>query len=65
MNTISHVSAYTYILKYNLLSLYNVNPMQIFRADHLVVDNQSVCSSLDRTISHTLSTLYLPVDLFV
>ena len=35
--------------KYNLLSLYNVTYMYVFRADHLV------CSFLGKTISPTLS----------
>ena len=32
---------YIYILKYNLLSLYNVTWMNLFRADHLELDKNN------------------------
>lgn len=32
-------------------------------ADNLVVDNQSVCASLEKTMSPSLSTPYFPVVL--
>lgn len=37
--------------KYNVLSVYNVVCMYVFRADHLTLDNQSVCSSLGKATS--------------
>ena len=44
----------TYIFL-NLLSLYSVTCVYVFRADHLVLDNQSLCSALGKTISPALS----------
>ena len=46
---------HTHITKYNLRSLYNVTCMYIFRTTLLVLDKQSVYSSLGKTISLTLS----------
>lgn len=43
------ICIYTYILKHNLFSLYIVNPMYIFKTDHLALDNQLMCSSLGKT----------------
>lgn len=40
------ICLYRYILKYNLLSPYNVTCMCVFRTDCLALDNQLVCSSL-------------------
>lgn len=37
---------YIYIPKYNLFSLYNVTCIKVCMADHLVLDNQLVCSYL-------------------
>lgn len=35
-----------YVPKYNLLGWYNITCMYVFRAKHLALDNQFVCSSL-------------------
>lgn len=43
-----------HIPKNYLFNLYNVTTMYIFRADHLVLDNQLIYSSLEKTIPHTL-----------
>jgi hypothetical protein len=55
----------SYIHKHTLLSLYNVMCMSVFEADHLVLDNQVVCSSLRKTISPTLGIPQWPVVLCV
>lgn len=34
------------IPRYNLLSVYNVTSMCVFKADHLTLANQMLCSSL-------------------
>jgi hypothetical protein len=45
---------YVYIPNHNLMSPYNVSSVYVFRADHLVLDNQLVCFSLGRaTSSHS------------
>lgn len=53
------------IPKYILLGLYNVTRMYIFKADHLVVDSQLVCSPW-RRLSLPLSAFLtaLPVKTF-
>lgn len=56
---------YMYILKYNLLSPYNINCMHMFKADLLALDNQLVCSSMVKAISPTPNFPQLPVLLFV
>lgn len=43
------ICIYTYIRKHNLLSLYIVNLMHIFKIDHLALDNQLMCSYLGKT----------------
>lgn len=53
---------YTYIPKYNLLGLYNATCKHVFRADHTVLDNQSVHSFLGETCA--LSISWLPVVVF-
>lgn len=45
----------TYLFLYNLLSTYNVTCIYVSRAGHLSVDNQSVCSSLQRVPPSTPS----------
>lgn len=52
---------------YNLLGLQNVTFRYAFRADHLVLDGQLVCSFLGETISSQSQHLflYLPVVLRV
>jgi hypothetical protein len=47
--TCIYVYEFIYISKYILLSLYNVTCMYIFRANHLVLDKQLVCSFLEKT----------------
>jgi hypothetical protein len=51
-----YIYTYTqiYISKYNLLSVYNITCMYVFRANHLVLDNQLMCSFLVKIISLTL-----------
>lgn len=49
-NIYIHTCVCVYILKYNLLSLYNVTCVHVFRADHLVLVNQLVCSPLEKTV---------------
>lgn len=39
--------------------------MYIFRADDLVLDSHSVCSFMDKTVSHVLRISQLPVVLCV
>lgn len=34
--------------KYNMLSIYNVAPMHVSRGDHMILDNKSECSSLEK-----------------
>lgn len=49
------------VSKYNLLCLYNVICMyRYFRADHSALNNQIVCSSLEKTTSPFHSFLQLP-----
>ena len=50
-----HISICIYIPNYNLLSLFNVPWMHVFRADHLA------CWSLGKTISPTHSRAQLPI----
>lgn len=52
------------IPKYNLLSLYNVNSLYVFKDDHLALDNQRVCSSLGRTNSVVFCIGLRPHGLF-
>jgi hypothetical protein len=49
LHTYMYIHIYSKIHKYNLCSLNTC--MHDFRADHLVLDNQLVCSSLGKTIS--------------
>ena len=51
--------------KNNLFRLCNVTGMYVFRPDHVVLDNRSVCSSLGKTISPSLGIRWLPVVLCV
>lgn len=44
--------------------LYNVTRMYVFRGDHVVLDKQLVCSSLEKAVSPTLSIPQLLVGLF-
>lgn len=47
-----------YVPKCSLLSLYNVSSsVHMYRADHLVLDNQFIFSSLEKTVSPTLCIL--------
>lgn len=41
---------YMHLLKYILLSLYGVRSMDVFRAGHLISNNQLMCFSLWKTI---------------
>lgn len=41
--------------KCNLLSLYSVTYVYVFRADHWAVENQMECLSLGKTLSPVLS----------
>ena len=50
-----HIYIYKYIPKHNTLSLNNDTYTYVFRADHLVLDNQLVCSSLGKAMSPTPS----------
>lgn len=59
------ICIYKYLPKYSPLHLYNATHTNVFRADRLVLCNQSVCSSLGKTMSPTLSLPYLPVVLRV
>lgn len=47
----------TYVPKYNPLSLNDITHMNVFRPDHLVLNNQLVYSSLGKTVSTILSIL--------
>lgn len=62
------VYVYRHIPKYNLFSPHNVTFMHVFRAEHLVLDKQLVCSSLWKTSSLAPSfpqfkLLYTPTGL--
>lgn len=50
-----HIYIYKYIPKHNTLSLNNDTYTYVFRPDHLVLDNQLVCSSLGKVMSPTPS----------
>lgn len=52
------IFTYTFIHKNNLISLYNVAGMHIFRADRFVLDNQLMCSSLKDYIFPSLYILH-------
>jgi hypothetical protein len=53
-----YVCLYVCITKFILFNLYNVTScMYVFKADHLVLDNQLPCSSWGKTISLTLYIL--------
>lgn len=45
---------YMYIPKHNLLGLYNIICVYVFRTDHPVLTTQSVYSFVKKTISPTL-----------
>lgn len=60
-----HICLYLSVPRYNLLNLYSVTCVYIFRDYNLVLDNQSVCSFLRETVSPTLSIPCLPVILGV
>lgn len=51
MWTYIHIHTNMSIPDYNLISLYNVNFMYVFRAYHLAQDKEIVCSSLGKTTS--------------
>lgn len=53
-----------YIPKYSLLCLY-ISFIYIFRVNHLLLDNQLVCSSLEKTASAVLSIPPLPAVLHI
>lgn len=40
-----------------MLSTYNVTYMHVFRAHHLILDNQLVCSFLEDSIAHSPNSL--------
>lgn len=44
------VVTYIYVLKYNLLRLYKVMSRYVFRDYQLVLDHQSLCSFLGKTM---------------
>lgn len=62
-----YICIYTYICVYIhtytcidiILSPWSVSCMYIFRADHLVLDNQPVCSSMGKKLLPALSTSLL------
>jgi hypothetical protein len=56
---------YISIFLNNLLSVYNVTCIYVFRADHLALDKQLVSSSLGKIISLALSIPHLPIVLCV
>ena len=41
--------------------MFKVTPVYVFRADHLVLGNQLVCSSLEKTVSPIRGMSELPV----
>lgn len=53
-----HTYMYVYIPKYNMLSLYNIACLYVFRADHLVMDKQSSWRKLFLPLSLFLSYLW-------
>lgn len=66
--TCMYVYVYRHIPKYNLFSPRNVTCMYVFRAEHLALDKQLVCSSLGKTSSLAPSfpqfkLLYTPTGL--
>lgn len=63
MHTRTH--AHTHTLKYNLLGPYNVTCVHVFMADHLGLDNWSVCSFLGRVSFASLCFAPLPIILSV
>lgn len=54
-----------YVFKYNMLTVYNVINMYVFRLEYLLLDNQLVCSSLEKTVSLPRSIPSLPIILCV
>lgn len=59
-----NVSVYSCRYKYNLLILYNVTPMYIFGADHLVLDKQLVFSSLGKIMSASLQHSFVACSVY-
>lgn len=60
-----YVCVYILVPKYVLSSTYNVTCMYIFRAGHLALGNQLVCSSLWEIAFPTPSFPQLPIVLYV
>lgn len=52
-----YVYLFTYIPKYNLITLYTVTCMYGFRADYLLLNNQLVCSFLRKTFPNSYYSL--------
>lgn len=48
---------------YNLINLYNVNCIYVFRDGHLVLDSQLLCSLLRKTSSAALNIPWFPLAL--
>lgn len=51
-NMYVRIHIYIYIPRYKLFSQYKVTSMSVFGADRLVLDDELVCSSLEKTFSH-------------
>lgn len=61
----THIYLPTYVDECNLFIACNLLVCVFFWADHLVLDNQLVCSSMGKTISATLSIPYLSIVLCI
>lgn len=61
MHVHTYTCIFTYISKYSLFSLYNVTPIYVYvsRAEHSVLNSQSLCSSLGKTVSAAFNILWL------
>lgn len=60
-----HASIHTYTSLNITISVYKKLLAHVFKIDHLVLDNQLVYFSLEKTISPTLSILQLPIFLCI
>lgn len=65
IHTHAHICACTHIPKYNLFSPYNATCKYVFMADCLLVDNQLLCSFLEKATSPIPTCPQLPIALYV
>jgi hypothetical protein len=58
------LNTHIYIIKYKLLSQY-VTCKYVFSADHLALDNQLICSSLEKAATTSANFSQLPIVLYL